>query len=179
MNNAALVGDYIPAQNGVKQPSTKAELKVVEGIDHNAEQQAKAKQQQINNKGLATLQNILLKNRHCTLSGLFESLSPNVRKAVFIAAQLTRSELNKPIHQLTGNQRHKLWIGINRINDFVEQIKKQNLFCFAAFNVGESEVHPAPTIEEMEEITRLKAERREQQNQINAEQIEQLKQATS
>jgi hypothetical protein len=174
MNNAALIGDFIPSTL-----STKAELKVVEGIDHNAEQQAKAEQQQINNNGLAKLQNILLQNRQSTLSGLFESLSPNVRKAMYIAAHLTRSELNKPIHELTGNQRHQLWVGINRINDFVEQIKKQNLFCFAAFNVGATQTQPPPTDQEMQDIERLKSERREQQRRLNAEQIEQLNQDTN
>jgi hypothetical protein len=178
MNNAAskqaLSGEFIPSEN---QPKALG-FDVAKGADVTVIYPASALRQNAI-KWVDRMQSMMQQGRQKTLAGLIEALEPNLKKAVFVAAQLTRDDLNTPIDQLTGEQRHKLFIGIKGLNQFIQQLQKYGLYCVTAFNIGENATLQPATESELAQIQQLKALRQQQNKERIAQQQQEYEQQLS
>lgn len=155
MSNVAIEGEYIP----------KGEHRISLEVVEVSEADKKKQQQEINERWINRLQGQLKSGKQKTLSGFMQSLSPNLKKAVFVAARLTRTDMETPFDELTGKQRHQIFIGLNHIYKLCNSLQKSSLFCLDAFKVGENQTTEPPTKEEQAQIDLMKKQRREQQRQ--------------
>lgn len=111
------------------------------------------------------LQEQLRHGRECNLNIIFASLNPRLKKSLYLAAHLSRADLDKPLNELTGPQRQQVFIALQRFQDVIVQLQKAGAFCLDAFQIAElTPLEPAEQAE-IDRIQKLKQQRYDQQNQ--------------
>ncbi len=152
MSNTALAGELIPAHRPSEQSAWHK-------LDLRNQQAANQAPQRTQLEHVQALQAMLREGREHKLGVMIDTLPKRLRNALFYAAYIEKADIAKPFDQLTGNQRHLIYINLRNVLELVERLRKAGFWKLAAWNIGELKGLNPATDEELQLIAQAKAAR--------------------